>query len=118
MKSLSTSYGTLSLRQKRRIDGESAGLADQKRVAVGRRLGDGFGADDVAAPPLFSTMTCWPQALVSAWASARPTTSVTPPGTEVTTSVTDATDKPAFARALAPAERQIDSDKCDEVFFS
>ena len=38
-----------------------------------------------AAPPLFSTMTCWPQASVSFWPKARATTSVTPPAAAVTT---------------------------------
>ena len=36
----------------RRIDGEGAGLADQQRVTVGRRLGDGLGADDMRGAAL------------------------------------------------------------------
>ena len=40
-----------------------------------------------AAPPLFSMITCWPQASVRRWPMARATTSLTPPAAAVTTIV-------------------------------
>ena len=65
-----------------------AGIGDQQRVAV--RLGPGDVRMPILplAPPLFSTMNCWPSSFVMPSAIRRPVKSTNPPGATGTTRVT------------------------------
>ncbi len=57
-------------------------IDQQQRVAVGRRVDDGFGADDCFRRPVwFSTMNCWPSRSENHCAKMRARMSVDPPAT-------------------------------------
>ena len=73
-------------------DRHGAGVAQQNRVAIGRRLGDKAGAERAAGAAAISTTICCPSAADILSATLRAITVVLPPGGNGTIKVMDGSD--------------------------
>ena len=90
---------------------------DHQRVAIGRRLGDIFGADDVGATAFVFDDDGLPPRLGEPLPKARAVTSVTPPGAAVTTMVIGRCGYDADCAAAGPHSDTSASSAPNPVFI-